>query len=393
MRFLFCCAIAVLLAACASAPSERPHNEAAAKQFADHGYIAEQRFEIVKKREPWSFGETTFDVEWALPATGGPWPLVLYLPGLGERVEAGSRWRDYWARAGYAVVAVQPAEIGERIWGSPRARAGEFDLIAKEEFSGPHLQQRLDWLRMAHERIERKRSAREDGFDRIDTGRVAVVGFDLGAQTAMIQAGEQVTGLELPPPPKSVRGVIAFSPYADLSRSAFEARYGAIASPVLSITGSGDADPYGLVSSVALRRTPYTYMPAGEKYLLELPGASHSQLGGADATEPAREHTGGGRSSGMGGSRRRGGGGSGGGASSGGSQPPEGPSDTAAARAVPLGREVGRDPAAAAKRAVAIQQVSTAFLDAALKDDSVAREWLRKDAQRWLGGTGQLSAK
>jgi len=37
--------------------------------------------------------------------------------------------------------------------------------------------------------------------------------------------------------------------------------------------------------------------------------------------------------------------------------------------------------------------VSVAFLDATVKDDSIAREWLSKDAQRWLGDLGQLSSK
>jgi hypothetical protein len=37
--------------------------------------------------------------------------------------------------------------------------------------------------------------------------------------------------------------------------------------------------------------------------------------------------------------------------------------------------------------------VCVAFLDATVKDDSVAREWLQKDAQRWLGDLGQLSSK
>jgi hypothetical protein len=39
---------------------------------------------------------------------------------------------------------------------------------------------------------------------------------------------------------------------------------------------------------------------------------------------------------------------------------------------------------------IAAQDVSTAFLDAQLKDDPLAREWLRVDAARWLGTTAAL---
>jgi hypothetical protein len=39
---------------------------------------------------------------------------------------------------------------------------------------------------------------------------------------------------------------------------------------------------------------------------------------------------------------------------------------------------------------IAAQDVSTAFLDAQLKDDPLAREWLRADASRWLGTAAVL---
>ncbi len=44
-------------------------------------------------------------------------------------------------------------------------------------------------------------------------------------------------------------------------------------------------------------------------------------------------------------------------------------------------------------RLQAIQDVSTAFLDATLKDDALAREWLARDAPRWLAGQGTLRSR
>jgi hypothetical protein len=37
--------------------------------------------------------------------------------------------------------------------------------------------------------------------------------------------------------------------------------------------------------------------------------------------------------------------------------------------------------------------VTTAFLDAYVKDDSIGREWLDKDARRWLGERGKIEKK
>ncbi len=42
---------------------------------------------------------------------------------------------------------------------------------------------------------------------------------------------------------------------------------------------------------------------------------------------------------------------------------------------------------------IAVQDISTAFLDAYLKDDPLAREWLASDAKRWLGAAGELRRK
>ncbi|HEX8988976.1 MAG TPA: hypothetical protein VF816_13540 [Rhodocyclaceae bacterium] len=47
--------------------------------------------------------------------------------------------------------------------------------------------------------------------------------------------------------------------------------------------------------------------------------------------------------------------------------------------------DTGASPTAAAIEVATVQAVTTAFLDAHVKRDSAAREWLAKDAPRWLG--------
>jgi hypothetical protein len=44
-------------------------------------------------------------------------------------------------------------------------------------------------------------------------------------------------------------------------------------------------------------------------------------------------------------------------------------------------------------RVIAVQDISVAFLDAYLKDDAPAREWLSGGASRWLGAAGELRRK
>ena len=45
------------------------------------------------------------------------------------------------------------------------------------------------------------------------------------------------------------------------------------------------------------------------------------------------------------------------------------------------------------RHAVAVQRVSVAFLDAILRRDALAGEWLARDAERWLGDLGELRRK
>jgi hypothetical protein len=44
-------------------------------------------------------------------------------------------------------------------------------------------------------------------------------------------------------------------------------------------------------------------------------------------------------------------------------------------------------------RMIAVEDISTAFLDAYLKDDPRARQWLASNAQQWLGAAGELRRK
>ena len=40
-----------------------------------------------------------------------------------------------------------------------------------------------------------------------------------------------------------------------------------------------------------------------------------------------------------------------------------------------------------------IQSVTTAFLDAYVKNDAIAREWLEKDAARWARNSAEVQRK
>jgi dienelactone hydrolase len=369
---------------CGGRSAAKP-DPAEVKAYTQRGYVPDQRYETVETRDTWALGAGPVDISVLVPSTPGRYPLVLYMPGLGESAQAGALWRRAWARAGYAVIAAQATKYGPAVWASDRARAGEFYDLAKEAFSAPALAARVQILAETLAEVSRRqKDGRTPALANVDLTRIAIAGFDLGAQTAMVAAGEHVDGVAAPKLPEGVKCVIALSPYADFSGMGMKSNFQPIRLPVLSVTSSLDTDAYGLVTSPAVRRAPFQDMPSGRKYLLLLSIASHSVLAG---TAPSAEGNG-----------------------KGGAQRSEASAEDASMvndesanpdeerpgrkRRRPDFSAAGRDRTAQhAKEEAQVQAVTTAYLDAIVEDDPVASEWLARNAKRWLGESGELTWK
>jgi hypothetical protein len=361
---------------------------AAVKAYANRGYTPEHRFETTATRDTWTIDSEPVDVRLIVPAQAASYPLAIYLPGLGESADAGLAWRQAWAQAGYAVLSAQPTRYGVAVWSSNRARVGDFLNVAKDAFGAPSLATRTQLARGLLDEVSRRhRAASDTAVGRIDMTRVAVAGYDLGAQTAMMVAGESVPGVEAMLVGEGVKCVIALSPYADFSGMGMESNFRSIRLPVLAVTSAQDTDAYGLVTSAAVRRAPFQYMPPGQKYLLILSVAPHSLLGGAGTPAQGKgQYTG--------------------------QRPPGSEGDAEADTAIlsdeatvtdgrqrrrnrsggaPTGG--GSSSAQRAREISQVQSVTTAFLDAFVKNDPIASEWLSRNAKPWLGETADLQSK
>jgi len=379
-------AVAMALLGCKSAPPSPPEPELVLQKLASRGYAAERHNEVTAVRETWVDGEAPLDVSLIEPTGPGPFPLVIYLPGLGESAAAGVLWRQAWAESGYAVLAIQPVDLGESVFRSQKARSGDFLGLAQEHYSIPSLKARTLHLSYALEEVKRRASGAGGLYSKIDLGRLAVAGFDLGAQSVAALAGERMGDTGSVGTHWNMRAAMLLSPYVDRPASGLTQRFSAITVPVLSVTGTEDTDPFGLVSAPELRRGPWQSMPAGDKYLLLLFGGPHSVLAGDSFAEaghrPQTDDTAqeaGARP--QGGSRRRGQ--RGGGGSQG------------------AGQRLGAGDGGAIRgtrsfdiaHIAAVRAVTTAFLDATVKEDLGAREWLTKDAATWLGQSARLEMR
>ncbi len=384
-RSVWLSACALLLCACNGNYHTAPDAEKV-RQFAQHGYPLESQYGYQTSSFTWQLAGSEISGTFLLPSKSGQYPLVIYLPGVGEGPNGGLRWRTAWARAGYAVLCIQllPSDLREvpaprapekrdRDSGAPPPDiAVDYLPELRAHYSNDAMVARLTRLAALLDELQRRQSSGDPALAPLDLGHIALAGFDLGAYSAMVAVGEHVAVAEDLIAQRPIAAVIAISPYASFSGASFARRYNGIHAPVLSITSDADADSHGLVTE-GVRGAPYQYMPPGNKYLLTLFGLSHQALAGravgqAD-DEPSPDRPKSSRTAGSADSARSGRGG-----------PDDGgPAGTVMQSATLREQEL-----------VAIESVSTAFLDATVKSDSIAREWLQKNAPGWLTDEANL---
>jgi dienelactone hydrolase len=384
MRALLAAAAALLLAGCAS--SGKPVvDTAAVDRFVATGYRAPRHFSVRSEQIEWSTPDATVISTLTWPQATGPFPLVIYLPGLGQSASTQSAWTRAWAEAGYAVLSTQPLDDDASAWSSPLAHSGDFGAVARRRFAAAVLARRLGRLGAELDGI--RRGASQPAAAAIDWSRVALAGFDLGAYTAMAAAGEAVPGVAPIRLPIDARAVIALSPFLDADAAARPERFATVAAPVLWVSGRNDVDGYGLSPEPLSRRSAFDALAGPARFLLWLTDGTHRQVGGELVAEPTIEavptrptHP------------RR----------------PNGPGDEDDEDALLSRGDRGASTSGTSRAAwvagssqlmtqraiglATVRAVTIAFLDAFLRDEAPAREWLQGQAPRWVAPGAMLRA-
>ncbi|WP_162136874.1 alpha/beta hydrolase family protein [Methylococcus capsulatus] len=399
-----CCRLAVFAALLSAAGCQQPGpplpEEAQAKLEeldAQGGYRPERIYSTNEVRETWKHLHAELDISFLAPSGSGRFPLVVYLPGLGEDATAGAFWRRSWAAAGYAVFTVQPAALGKVFWASDKLDAGELRATGRTYFSSASLESRLSHLAWALGELRQRAATPGNPYAVADPAKAAVAGFDLGAQAASALAGEAVKAAFPANAEFRFAGAVVLSPHVTLAEGKLDERAAGIAMPLLAVTGTDDDDPYGM-SATSLRSALWQSMPAGGKYLLVLQGGTHDTLAGVEPGQkwkgppsqpvPGEGSEGGGwlpwsgddltlqvgQRSGTAGARNGSASGPSGGPMRSVERPP---------------RKRGPD----VRHWAEVAGVSTAFLDLVLKGRERAREWLDRDAGRWMGASAELRHK
>lgn len=387
------------LAACStsSAPTASVDQDAvnryraAGYAYAAQEGVTERRFTAPVSQVPWSF-----TLVQAPPRSGASRPVVIFEPALGESDDAPCHWTERWARAGYAVVQLQPLDDDARIWSTPEARSGDFERVARGRFTADLMADRIARLGKLVAQTRARGEAGEPALAGLDWNRVVLAGADLGAYTVQSVAALSPDQLRAAGWTVTPRAFMVVSPFARPADAGAADSHASASAPVLMISSADDVDAYGVVTDVAVRHAAFDRLASGDDYYLELQSASHRWLGGISADqlnspEAIARRTPTFREPGAGAKRPLASG-------SDGIAPeedltPEASAQLAASRKereIQLAQARSRQLTRVAMNAVGFEDVSIAFLDAYARQDARARAWLRESAAAWLQNGDRL---
>jgi dienelactone hydrolase len=419
--FLMLIACSAFMTGCFMSPSPltpEQQSEKIGQYIAKGGYSAVVSYDIKSISETWRHDGQAVDISMLTPTTPGAYPLIIYLPGLGEQADEGKLWRETWAKAGYAVFSVQPLEIANALkvvtpmssddkqpadssWSLftsskdkdkaaalKAVRNSDLRYLGHEYFSQASLIKRINHVLWAYAQLQQRTKAKQGLFAAADLSRVVIAGYDIGAQTAAAMIGEKYDAI-LPQAPDFIPlAAILLSPSVDIALGDVTTRYQNISIPLLAVTGTEDDDPYAISTPYA-RTAIWENAPPGNKCLLLLKKGNHQLFAGnnlsqkqesnaeQESVEKPETGTAAPRFS------NSYGGGGGKGHSGGGSQGGMGKSKGGS-------RQNG---AQDYNHVAAIFSVSIAFLDHVCKHDSVAGSWLSAKANPWLDKSASLKIK
>jgi hypothetical protein len=383
------------LAGCAGGSAGKPSvDQHAVDRYRASGYsfatqegVSVHRFTAPVSQIAWSFALVQ-----APPRAGSSRPVIVYQPALGESDDAPCAWTEKWARAGYAVVQLQPLDDDAHIWATPEARSGDFERVARGRFADDLMADRIARLARLVAQTRARSEAGEPALAGLDWNRVALAGADLGAYTVQSIAALSPEQLRAGGWTVTPRAFIVISPFAKAAEAgaAASASPAGASAPVLMISSEDDVDAYGVITDVALRHAAFDRLASGDDFYLELHSASHRWLGGmstdqlnspeavARRTPTFREPSAGAKRPGP--------------SASEGVAPDEDltPEATAQLAATRKEREMqlvqarSRLMTRVAMNEVGFEDVSTAFLDTYLRQDARAKSWLLESAAAWL---------
>ncbi len=277
------------------------------------------------------------------PDLSKPLPVVIFSHGLGGSREAATYLGNYWAEHGYICVFIQHPGSDESFWRpsfDPKttdrsALMGKF----RETLANPmHAVNRGNDVHFVLDQLERLNSSDSHLKGKLDLNEIAIAGHSYGSWTALTASGQRFFAREkngFSSGDRRIKAAIYLSPTPPRRGQDPMQVYGAITIPGMHFTGTEDSSPVNDTKPEE-RRTAFDNISKSDQYLIILNGADHGVFGGRKRlmARPADE-----------------------------------------------------------KFQEITERVSTAFLDAYLKHDGNAKQWLTQSAPSYIRPSGTYETK
>jgi dienelactone hydrolase len=200
----------------------------------------------------------------------GPLPVIVFSPGLGRSRDDYAYLGQYWAAHGYVSVHVQHhgSDDAVRKWKLQPMKA------LREALEDPlSTIDRCRDISFVIDQLVRMHVQNMPLGMRLDVGRIGVAGNDLGAQTALVVAGQALHGRITRADPR-VKALVAMSPPAPPAKVPLDEAYKQIHVPCLYMTGTED-DGLAGTTRAEHRRQAFDNTSGAAEYLLTFRGADN----------------------------------------------------------------------------------------------------------------------
>lgn len=257
-----------------------------------------------------------------LPSEKNPAAVVLFSHGLGGTRSGSAYLGEHWAKRGFVAVFLQHPGSDDSVW-KDQPLASRMQAM-KKAASIENFSLRVVDVPAVLDQLTTWNAAADHALKgRLDLKRVGMSGHSFGANTTQAVSG-QTFPIGKGYTDARIKAATLMSPAAPARGDAAKA-FGGVKIPWLLMTGTNDLSPIG-EADVKSRLAVYPALPTGDKYELVLDKAEHSAF--TEGTLP--------------------------------------------------GEKGKKNP----NHHKAILALSTAFWDAYLRDDAVAKMWLEGDAVR-----------
>jgi dienelactone hydrolase len=264
----------------------------------------------------------------------GPFPVVIFSHGLGGTREGYEYLGQCWASHGYVAVHLQHVGSDDSVWKD--AGIGKRMSAMQRAAAQPrNAMDRTQDVSFALDQLTQLNATNSAWRGKLDLTRVGVSGHSFGAYTTLASAGAAYSALAVGGGDARIKAAIPMSAPVPANKARLDDAYAGVKIPCLHMTGTEDNSPIGDTKAEE-RRLPFDHCRNSDQFLITFTGGDHAIFGGRE--------------------RKLGG---------------------------------GKD----AEFQRLISQSSLAFLDAYLRNDAKAKEWLTTKFKDALGKEGVLEVK